>query len=87
MKTISVTLLLLLVGCAPSTPDLIKQAHLTGDWTLVNARMESLERREAQQRLSCPRGTTEWCDGRFGRATCSCVRNDVSRSMMASIRR
>ena len=87
MKTISITLLFLLVGCAPSTPDLIKQAHQTGDWTLVNKRMEAIDRRAAEQRLSCPSGTTEWCDGRFGTATCSCVRNDVSRGILSSIGR
>jgi hypothetical protein len=34
MKTLSILSLFLLFGCAPSTQDLIEQAHFTGDGTL-----------------------------------------------------
>jgi hypothetical protein len=33
VKTLSIFWLFLLLGCAPSTQDLIEQAHFTGDWS------------------------------------------------------
>ena len=70
-----------MLGCAPSTPTLTEHAHLTGDWSLVNARMEAIERREAREARkpqSCPRGTTRLCNNRFGDDRCSCIsRSDL----------
>ena len=84
MKALSIFSLLLLLGCAPSTHDLIEQAHLTGDWTLVNKRYDAMEKREAARPQSCPRGTTQWCNNRFGDDRCSCVRNSDVRDMLRS---
>ena len=47
MKALSILLLFLLFGCAPSTHDLIEQAHLTGDRSLVNKRIEAEDRQYA----------------------------------------
>ncbi len=85
VKAFSIFSLLLLLGCAPSTPDLIEQAHLTGDWTLVNKRMEAIERREARKPMSCPRGSTLVCNDRFGRDRCACVSNADVRQMLGSM--
>ena len=85
VKALSIISLFLLLGCAPSTPDLIEQAHLTGDWSLVNKRMEAIERREARNSMSCPRGTTKLCNSRFGEERCSCVRNAEMREMFGSL--
>ncbi len=86
MKTLSILLLFLLIGCAPSTQDLIEQAHFTGDWSLVNKRIEAEERRKAKRGPSCPRGTTGWCEISFGHERCSCVRNADVRRMLDSLR-
>ena len=44
MKALSILSLFLLLGCAPSTQDLIEQAHFTGDRSLVNKRIEAEEK-------------------------------------------
>ena len=49
MKALSILLLFLLFGCAPSTHDLIEQAQLTGDWSLVNKRIEAEEKQYARE--------------------------------------
>ncbi len=82
MKTLSILLLFLLFGCAASTPDLIEQAQFTGDWSLVNKRIEAEERRKAERGPSCPRGTTGWCEISFGDERCGCVRNEDFRRML-----
>jgi len=49
MKALSILSLFLLFGCAPSTQDLIEQAHFTGDWSLVNERIEAEEKQYARE--------------------------------------
>ncbi len=49
MKALSILLLFLLIGCAPSTHDIIEQAHLTGDRSLVNKRIEAEEKQYARE--------------------------------------
>ena len=49
MKALSILMLFLLFGCAPSTHNLIEQAHLTGDWSLVNKRIEAEEKQYARE--------------------------------------
>ena len=49
VKTLSIFSLFLLLGCAPSTQDLIEQAHFTGDWSLVNKRIEAEEKQYARE--------------------------------------
>ena len=44
MKALSILSLFLLFGCAPSTKDLIEQAHFTGDRSLVNKRIAAEEK-------------------------------------------
>jgi len=49
MKALSILSLFLLFGCAPSSHDLIEQAHLTGDRFLVNKRIEAEEKQYARE--------------------------------------
>jgi len=49
VKTLSIFSLFLLLGCAPSTQDLIEQAHFTGDRSLVNKRIETEEKQYARE--------------------------------------
>ncbi|MFQ6006452.1 MAG: hypothetical protein ACE5OQ_13220 [Woeseia sp.] len=85
MKALGIISLFFLFGCAPSTQDLIEEAHLTGDWTHVNKRIEAIERREAKKTMMCPDGSTRWCDSRFGDDRCACVRNSEVRAMLRSL--
>ena len=84
---ITVLLTLLLSGCATtSTPELIEQAYLTGDWTAVNARFKALDRAAGQSNKMCPRGTKPWCVKRsIGQESCSCVSDSVGRDRMESL--
>ncbi len=84
-RTLSILAMFLLSGCASSTNDLIKEAQLTGDWSLVNSRMEALERREAQDQPSCPIGTKLWCFSSLDREECSCVSDSKGRDRFESI--
>jgi len=85
LKALSIISLFLLFGCAPSTQNLIEQAHLTGDWSLVNKRLELIERRKAQRPQSCPTGTTAFCNNSSGDKNCGCVDNSEMRDMLASM--
>ena len=70
---ITVLLTLLLSGCATtSTPELIGQAQLTGNWTAVDARFKALDRAAGQSNKMCPRGAKPWCVKRsIGQESCS----------------
>ncbi len=71
LKALSIIFLFLLFGCATSTAELVEQAQLTGDWSLVDQREEARDRREARSQ-SCPVSTTKWCEGRRrGAENCS----------------
>ncbi len=85
VKVLTILSLFLLLGCATSTPDLIETAHATGDWSLVNARMEAIERREARKPQACPRGSTLVCNSRFGDDRCTCVRNSEVRQILGTV--
>ncbi len=47
MKALSILSLFLLFGCAPSTQDLIEQAHFSGDRSLVNKRISAEDKQYA----------------------------------------
>ena len=49
MKALSILSLFLLFGCAPSTRDLIEQAHFTGDRSLINKRIEAEDKQYARE--------------------------------------
>ncbi len=49
MKALSILMLFLLFGCAPSTQDIIEQSHFTGDRSLVNKRIEVEEKLYARE--------------------------------------
>ena len=87
VKALSIISLFLLLGCAPSTHDLIEQAHLTGDWSLVNQRYAAMEKREKPRTQSCPRGTTQFCTKRFRDERCGCASNADIRDQLGAFGR
>ena len=88
-STITVLLLVVLSGCATtSTPELVEQAQLTGDWTAVDARFEALDQTEGQSKQLCPIGTKQWCFKRHDKESknsCSCVDKSVVRDRLVSL--
>ncbi len=87
VTALSILLLSLLFGCATSTADLIEQAQLTDDWSLVDKREEARDRREARRGPSCSSGTTSYCVGSPVRESCSCVSTSGIQDMMRSTQR
>jgi len=87
VKALSIISLFLFLGCASSTHDLIEQAHLTGDWSLVNQRFDAMEKRATLAPQSCPRGTTQWCTKRFRDERCGCVSNADLRDQLGAFGR
>ncbi len=89
MKALSIILLFLLFGCAPSTPNLIGQAQLTGDWSLVYKRFDAIDKweaqREAQRGPSCPRDMKPVCVKRGRKQSCSCLSNSGFRDRLDSL--
>ncbi len=49
MKALSILSLFLLFGCAPSTRDLIEQAHFTGDRSLIIKRIEAEDKQYTRE--------------------------------------
>ena len=86
VKALSIIFLFLLSGCAASTADLIEQAQLTGDWSLVDKREEAIDRREALSQ-SCRMSETKYCESRRSGKSCSCVSTSKSHDMMSSMQR
>ncbi len=86
VKALSIIFLFLLFGCATSTAELVEQAQLTGDWSLVDERDAARDRREARSQ-SCRLGTTKYCMGRPGSENCSCVSTSGIQDMMRSTQR
>ena len=86
-SAITVLLTLLLSGCATtSTPELIEQAQLSGNWTAVNARFKALDRAAGQSDKMCPRGAKRWCVKRsVGQESCGCVSNSEAREQFESL--
>lgn len=83
---ITALLTLLLSGCATtSTPELIEQAQLTGNWTAVDARFRALDRAERKSNKMCPPGTKPWCVKRIAKETCNCVSDSKSRELWESL--
>ena len=87
MKTLSILLLFLLFGCAaPSTLELIERARFTGDWSLVDKRIDTEQTRTAERGPLCPKGTTRWCEVNVEDESCSCVRNADVRQVIDTVR-
>ncbi len=72
VKALSIFSVFLLFGCATSMQDLVAQAQLTDDWSLVNKRYDSIERLEAQGPKSCPLGMKPFCVNETGKS-CRCM--------------
>lgn len=86
MKSLSVILLFILAGCATTTtPELIEQARLTGDWSRVDKRFSKEQSRITEQILSCPKGTTNFCETSNGIESCSCISNSELRQVIDTV--
>ncbi len=67
--------LLCLTACAsgPTLSQLEDEALTTGDWSKVEAREQSDQRRRPQPTLQCPKGKIAYCESHLDPNACRCV--------------
>ena len=76
---------LLVSACAPSTGALIREAQQSGNWTLVNHRLEPDEEHRLASVSQCGDGQLMMCSTSNGQSNCSCVPDVVARAMLSEI--
>ncbi|MCH8865912.1 MAG: hypothetical protein IID58_03585 [Proteobacteria bacterium] len=76
MRPISVLALFFLVGCtaSPTLEELKDTAIVSGDWSEVEKRERSLQRRLTGVAPVCPQGYTRVCIENGSQENCSCLR-------------
>ena len=75
----------LIAGCGTVTPmaELERQALLTGDWSAVEKRERSIQRRAARQGNICPAGHVAVCERFAGTKRCGCIESDNLQAILA----
>ena len=74
MNILKLLIPFLLFGCAPTTVELIEDAHRTADWSRVDKRLEAESRREAKRQSRCGLRLVEVCHGSSSEnMSCVCV--------------
>ena len=82
MKTFGFALVLLLIGCAPSTSALVNAAQVSGDWSRVDERYDAIDRRGEKLGRRCTKGSTALCVKRLGDEDCRCIPDPVFRERL-----
>ena len=86
MKILSVLALILMAGCTvgPTMADLETQAMLTGDWSAVDKREQSIARRNLRRGSvsNCPAKYLSYCEIGLGKKRCSCINRDSLEMML-----
>lgn len=77
----------MILGCSSGTHQLIEKARTTGDGTLVKSRFDSIDGREQQRMMPCPRGAKQLCIGSRSPESCSCMKDSDFREMFGPMRR
>ncbi len=77
LRNLTVLMACQLLGsaCAPSTEQLIKEAHDTGDWSQVEKRQDAVLERQARMTPLCEDGLVSVCKerGKLIKPKCVCV--------------
>lgn len=86
MKGLIALSAVLLLGCADikTLEELELTALQTGDWSAVNAREQSIARREARRGPSCPSGQIAVCEKQGRTDRCQCTSRDDLRDLFGS---
>ena len=84
MKILSVLALILMAGCtvSPTMDELEAQAMLTGDWSAVERRENSVARRKFRIGGDCPANYMNYCESGLGEKRCSCIKRDSFEMML-----
>ena len=84
MKILSVLALVLMAGCtvSPTMEELESQAMLTGDWSAVERREQSIARRSFRNGGNCPPNHMSYCQTGPGEKNCTCIKRDSFEMML-----
>ena len=85
MRVLLVLVGLLISACTPSTDALIREANQSGNWTLVNQRLDAEEERRLASISQCHDGQLMMCSTTLGRTSCSCVVDVIARERLRRI--
>ncbi len=85
MRVLLILACLTISACAPSTDALIREAHQSGNWSLVNQRLDAEEERALASISQCNDGRTLMCSTSVGQSNCSCVDNALAREKLRQI--
>jgi hypothetical protein len=87
MRVLLVFACLALTACAPSTEALIREAQQSGNWSLVNKRLDTEEERRIAGISQCNDGQLLMCSTSAGQSNCSCVDNVIAREELRRMTR
>ena len=85
MRVVLILTACLLAGCAsgPSLERLEERALVTGDWSAVEARERSIQRRAVRVGIQCPAGFVSYCETSMATERCACINRKTLSSLMA----
>ena len=82
MRVLLVITCFAITACAPSTDALIREANQSGNWSLVNQRLNADEERRLASISQCNDGQLLMCSTSAGRSNCSCVNDVIAREKL-----
>ncbi len=82
MRVLLILACLFISACAPSTDALIREAHQSGNWTLVNQRLDAEEKRRLASISPCNDGQLLMCSTTLDQTSCSCVVDIIARERL-----
>ncbi len=84
MKILSVLARILMAGCtvSPTMEELEAQAMLTGDWSAVESREQSIAQRKFRNGGNCPPHYMNYCEVGLGEKRCTCIKRDSFEMML-----
>jgi len=84
MKVVFLLTVCILAGCAagPSLEQLEQRALVTGDWSAVESRERSIQRRNMFTGIQCPDGFINYCETRVATLRCACIDRRTFNSLM-----
>ena len=85
MRVVLILTACLLAGCAsgPSLERLEERALVTGDWSAVEARERSIQRRAVRVGINCLAGFVSYCETSMATKRCACINRKTLSSLMA----
>lgn len=86
MKVGLLVVICFLAGCAaqPSLEQLEEQALVTGNWSAVEARERTIQKRNSRAGIQCPKGYVGYCERRVVTENCACIDRRTFNSLMAT---